>query len=69
MDSTDPVVESVLSTIHVGPLDLKIARMSTELDFRGDPADELIATTSIVNQVPLLTRDKRIRKSRLVPLI
>ena len=69
MDSTDPVVENVLSTIHVWPLDLKIARMSTELDFRGDPADELIATTSIVNQVPLLTRDKRIRKSRLVPLV
>ena len=31
-------------------------------------ADELIAATSIVNQVPLLTRDKKIRKSRLVPL-
>ena len=29
---------------------------------------ELIAATSIVHRVPSLTRDKRIRKSALVPL-
>lgn len=67
LDFTDPVVENVLSSIHVWPLDLEVARMSTALDFRADPADELIAATSIVHHVPLLTRDKRIRKSRLVP--
>ena len=67
LDFTDPVVENVLATIHVWPLDLEIARMSTELDFSADPADELIAATSIIHQVPLLTRDKRIRKSKLVP--
>lgn len=67
LDLTDPVVENVLAAIHVWPLDLEIARMSTELDFSADPADELIAATSIVHQIPLLTRDKRIRKSKLVP--
>lgn len=67
LDLTDPVVENVLSTIHVWPLDLEIARTSTELDFSADPANELIAATSIVHQVPLMTRDKQIRKSRLVP--
>ena len=34
----------------------------------GDPADELIAATSIVHGVPLLTRDRQIRRSKLVPL-
>ena len=29
--------------------------------------DELIAATSIVHRVPLLTRDRQIRKSRQVP--
>jgi PIN domain nuclease of toxin-antitoxin system len=38
------------------------------LDFKSDPADELIAATSVVERIPLLTRDKRIRKSKLVPL-
>ncbi len=38
------------------------------LDFKSDPADELIAATSIVRSVPLVTRDKRMRRSRIVPL-
>lgn len=44
---------------------------STRLDLRSDPADvadELIAATSIVHGVPLLTRDARWLASRLVPL-
>ena len=49
-------------------MDLAIARMSTRLDFSGDPTDELIAATSVVHDVPLLTRDGVIRASRLVPL-
>jgi len=57
-----------LATIHTWPVDLTVARASTGLDFRSDPADELIAATSIVHGVPLLTRDKKIRRSKLVPL-
>jgi PIN domain nuclease of toxin-antitoxin system len=38
------------------------------LDFRADPADEIIAATSIVHRIPLRTRDARIRRSALVPL-
>ncbi len=58
----------LLSALHVWPVDLAVSLQSTRLDFRGDPADELIAATSVVHAVPLLTRDKRIRKSRVVPL-
>lgn len=52
--------------IHVWPLDRAVCLKSTQLDFHSDPADELIAATSIVYAVPLMTRDKQIRKSKLV---
>lgn len=67
-DLEDPRIRRVLRQIRVWPLTPAICHASCELDFRGDPADELIAATSIVEQVPLLTRDRKIRASRLVPL-
>jgi PIN domain nuclease of toxin-antitoxin system len=51
----------------VWPLDLAVSLCATRFDFKGDPADEIIAATSAVHKVPLLTRDRRIRASRLVP--
>lgn len=39
------------------------------LDFAGDPADEIIAATSIVHNVPLITKDRHIKKSKVVPLV
>jgi PIN domain nuclease of toxin-antitoxin system len=68
IDLEAPDVQGALSSVHVWPLDLAVARTSAQLDFRGDPADELIAATSIVHRVPLLTRDRNIRKSKIVPL-
>ena len=68
MDLDDRDVRRVLSQLHVWPIDLEVARTSVSLDFRGDPADEIIAATSIVHGVPLLTRDREIRKSKMVPL-
>lgn len=68
VDLDDGEIVRALSALHVWPLDLAISRMSTRLDFRGDPADELIAATSVVHGVPLVTRDRRIRGSRMVPL-
>jgi len=35
---------------------------STRLDIQSDPADEIIGATSIVEQIPLLTRDKKLLK-------
>ena len=68
LDLEDRSFRRVFGSVHVWPIDLEVAQMSTSLDFKGDPADELIAATSIVYEVPLLTRDDRIRRSRLVPL-
>ena len=56
-----------LRSFRVLPISLEIARMSTELDFSSDPADEIIAATSVIERIPLLTRDSKILRSRMVP--
>ena len=63
-----PEIQTALTRIHVWPIDSRIASTSVRLDFRGDPADAFIAATSVVHGVPLVTRDHRIRESRMVPL-
>lgn len=68
MDLDDREVVRVLNRVHVWPIDLAVARASTRLDFNSDPADEIIAATSVVHSVPLLTRDRTIRRSKVVPL-
>ena len=68
MDLDDRDVVRILSRLHVWPIDLAVARASTQLDFRSDPADELIAATSVVHDIPLLTRDRTMRRSKIVPM-
>jgi PIN domain nuclease of toxin-antitoxin system len=68
VDLDDPDVVRVLARVHVWPLTREIARASTRLDFRGDPADELIAATSVVQKIPLVTRDRALLRSKMVPL-
>jgi len=68
VDLDDPDVVRVLARVHVWSLTREIARASTRLDFRGDPADELIAATSVVQKIPLVTRDRALLRSKMVPL-
>src|ERR1700682_2100236 len=49
VDLDDPQVVRALAQVHVWPLTREIAAASTRLDIRGDPADELIAATSVVH--------------------
>jgi len=67
MDWEGSELRAWLRNLTVFPITLEIARQSTQLDFSSDPADEIIAATSVVEDMPLLTRDRRIRKSRMVP--
>lgn len=67
-DFDDREVARVVDQMHIWPINPDVAKTSTQLDFRSDPADELIAATSIVYGVPLVTRDRVIRQSKLVPL-
>lgn len=64
----DPSLIRALGSVQVWPLTVEVARASTQLDIRSDPADELIAATSVVHKVPLLTRDRVLRRSRMIPL-
>jgi PIN domain nuclease of toxin-antitoxin system len=68
MDLDDVDVVRVLGRVHVWPLTREIARTSTRLDIGGDPADQLIVATSIVQNVPLVTRDRALRRSKLASL-
>jgi PIN domain nuclease of toxin-antitoxin system len=67
LDLEGPEFSRALSRLQVWPLDVRVCQASTRLDFHSDPADELIAATSVVHSVPLVTRDRRIRRSRKVP--
>ena len=55
MDLDDREVARALARVHVWPIDIAVARASVRLDIRGDPADGIIAATSTVHNVPLLT--------------
>src|SRR5208337_394225 len=68
MDLDSAEFRQFLRQVSILPITLEITRASTRLDFSSDPADEIIAATSIVEKIPLLTHDRRILKSRIVPL-
>jgi PIN domain nuclease of toxin-antitoxin system len=68
LDPADPDLRRIVAGLQVWPIDLDVVTIIPALDFRSDPADEIIAATSITHNVRLLTRDARIRKSKIVPL-
>jgi PIN domain nuclease of toxin-antitoxin system len=68
VDLDDAEVVRTLSRVHLWPVTREIARASTQLDVRSDPADELICATSLIHNVPLVTRDHTLRRSRRIPL-
>ena len=67
-DLGDAEVVRALSGLHTWPISLEVARAIERLDFKSDPADEIIAATSLAHGVPLLTRDPRMLASKVVPL-
>lgn len=68
VDLDDPELSRALARVHTWPLTFEICREVRSLDFRSGPADGIIAATSLVHRVPLLTRDRRLRQSSVVPL-
>ena len=68
VDLDGPELSRLLSRVHTWPITLDICRAIRDLDVRGDPADEIIAATSVVHRVGLLTRDRQMRRSRRIPL-
>jgi PIN domain nuclease of toxin-antitoxin system len=68
VDLDAPEVIRTLGRIHTWPLSVEVCRASCRMDVDGDPADQLIAATSVVHNVPLVTRDRVLRRSKQVPL-
>jgi PIN domain nuclease of toxin-antitoxin system len=68
LDLDDPELIRALSRIEVWPLGLEVCRAIRKLDIAGDPADEIVAATSLAHNVPLVTRDRQLRRSKVVPL-
>jgi len=64
----DPGLTAVFNRLIIWPITHTIARATLRLDFSSDPADEIIAATSLVHGAPLLTRDHRILRSNITPL-
>lgn len=62
--ATEPQVVTIL------PLDLGVVLALDTLpaSFHGDPADRLIAATARAHALPMATHDRRIRRSRVVPV-
>lgn len=64
-----PLLAGALDRIHIWPLTREVCLDLASLDFKSNPADELIAATSLALRVPLLTRDSRIRTSKLIQFV
>jgi PIN domain nuclease of toxin-antitoxin system len=69
------VLESFLSEVilrfKVFPITANIAMQAFGLPpgYPNDPVDRIIGATALVEDVPLVTADREIRKSRAVPTI
>ena len=57
---------AAIRSLMIWPITPEVCLNLRRLDFHSDPADEIIAATSLAHNVPLVTRDVRIRKSKLV---
>ena len=68
IDLDHPGLARTLARIQIWPPTLDSCRSIKSLDFDSDPADEIIAATSLVHRVPLMTRDRKMRRSKLVPI-
>jgi PIN domain nuclease of toxin-antitoxin system len=60
---------AALDQMHIWPITRQVCLNLRALDFQSDPADEIIAATSLTYGIPLLTRDSRIRRSRSVKCV
>ncbi len=60
---------AALDQVHVWPITRQVCLNVPRLDFHSDPPDEIIAATSLTHDIPLLTHDARMRKSKAVEVL
>ena len=64
-----PLMVKQLEQVMIWPLSSEVCLNLRLLDFATDPADELIAATSLTYQVPLVTRDAKLRSSKRITIV
>jgi PIN domain nuclease of toxin-antitoxin system len=68
-------LESFLSEVarrfKIFPITVNVAMQAFELpaSYPNDPVDRIIGATALIEDIPLLTADREIRKSRAVPTL
>lgn len=69
--SVESFIRETASRVMVQPITPEIAAFAVRLPsgFPKDPADRLIAATAMVEGVPLVTADARIRQAKIVQTI
>ena len=69
--SVESFVRETVARVILRPVTPEIAALAVRLpdEFPKDPADRLIAATAIVEGMPLVTADMRIRQSKVVDTI
>lgn len=68
MDFSDRSIKEFFNSLTIYPINLEVLEAMSKLDFKSDPADEIIAATSLAYQIPLFTRDEKLLKSKVLPL-
>jgi PIN domain nuclease of toxin-antitoxin system len=69
--SVESFVRETIARVILRPVTPEIAALGVRLpkDFPKDPADRLIAATAMVEGMPLVTADLRIRRSKVVETV
>lgn len=69
--SVESFVRETVSRVIVMPMTPEIVALAVRLpaDYPKDPADRLIASTAIVDGIPLVTADERVRHAKVVQTI
>jgi len=64
-------LEEVERRFRVFPITRNIAMQAFDLppNYPNDPVDRIIGATALIEDIPLITADREIRKSRAVPTI
>jgi PIN domain nuclease of toxin-antitoxin system len=69
--SVEAFVRETVARVILRPVTVEVAVVAARLpeSFPRDPADRLIAATAIVEGIPLVTADARIRQSKVVETV
>lgn len=70
-ESTESTIRLFTEGLAIRPITAEIAALAVELpfEFPRDPGDRIIAATARVENIPLITADRRIQESRLIKTI